>query len=601
MIYGTQEFADRMKAVIKDDYRHPLYEQTVEHAKAMGVHIYGDKPVYLLDRARPREDEEVKAYRIENYEPTTKAGADKAIDIVGKIFNPMLYSIVFKDQTPDSELLQKYTLEYFPNYNSIVNFNKEVTLRKMLADPNGLMAIKPSEIPELDNQRIEPICVIYGSSAIWDYDREHYVVFLREENIERQTNYYFEYYDKNQYFEFYCWYDDPSKSIYFTEVTTPYNHNFNEIPAWFLRGKSKSIDNGMIIYESFFSSALPHWNQVVIHESDVIGAFLNHMHPISYEIVDECNYSFKYEGQGYSCRGGHIQYPGPRGTKIDMECPHCTGTGYKAVQSAYGKYQFSKQKLEDGNMPAGMMPVGFINVPTEATKLLIERCKDMNRAAMWAINMDVEDKVGESNSGVAKAIDRSAQWDTLYTIDTVVFDIHLPNQYYFINKYMFSIEARSMNKKEDKNLPSINKPTNFDILSTAERINNFAVAQKSGMDKNYLRIKSIEIANSDLSTNPDARKYLVAMLNLDPLYGFTQDEISLGVSNGVIRKVDWSVHENLKTFIDRAIKENPAFLELPKDEQIVILEKYGNELVAANKPKVDPNILQIDKQEDIAA
>lgn len=601
MIYDTQEFADRMKAVIKDDYRHPLYEQTVEHAKAMGVHIYGDKPIYLLDRARPREDEEVKAYRIENYEPTTKAGADKAIDIVGKIFNPMLYSIVFKDQTPDSELLQKYTLEYFPNYNSIVNFNKEVTLRKMLADPNGLMAIKPSERPEGNHQRIEPVCVIYGSSAIWDYDRDHYVVFLREEQIERQTNYYFEYYDKNQYFEFYCWYDDPSKSIYFTEVTTPYSHNFNEIPAWFLRGKSKSIDNGMIVYESFFSSALPHWNLAIIHESDLLGAFINHMHPMRYEVVDECNYQFKYEGQGYNCRAGHIQYPGEKGAKIDMECPSCYGTGYKAVKSPYGTYQFSKQKLEDGNMPAGLMPVGFVTVPTEATAMLKEHCKDMNRAAMWAINMDVEDKVGESNSGVAKAIDRSAQWDTLYTIDTVMFDIILPNQYYFINKYMFSIEARSMNKREDKNLPSINKPTNFDILSTAERINNFAVAQKSGMDKNYLRIKSIEIANSDLSTNPDARKYLVAMLNLDPLYGFTQDEISLGVTNGVIRKLDWSIHENLKSFIDRAIKENQTFLELPKEEQIVILEKYGNELVAANKPKVDPNILQIDKEEDIAA
>lgn len=602
MIYGTQGFADQMKAIIKDGARHPLYEQMVEHAKAMSVHIYGDKPVYLLDRARPREDEEVKLYRLENYEPTTKAGADKAIDIVGKIFNPTLYSINFKEQNEESKLLQQYTLEYYPNYNSLTNYNKDVTLRKMLADPNGLMAVKPTEIPETDTERIQPEIVVYGSPSVWWYDRDCFLIFTHEEETERQKRYYFEYYDKTQYLKFYSWYDDSDKSINFIELEPPYVHNFKEIPAWFLRGKSRSMDNGAIMYESFFSSALPHWNLAIIHESDLLGAFITHMHPISYEVVDECNYQFKYEGQNYPCRGGSIFYPGGKdGAKISMECPHCSGTGYHAVKSPYGRYQFSKQKLEDGNMPAGMLPVGFVPIPTEATAMLRDRCKDMNRAAMWAINMDVEDKVGESNSGVAKAIDRSAQWDTLATFAEVMFDVHLPNQYYFINKYMFSIEAKSANKKEDKNVPSINKPTQFDILTTAERINNFAVAQKSGLDKNYLRLKAIEIANYDLSTDPDARKYLVTLINLDPLYGFTQDEMSLGVSNGVIRKVDWTIHENLKTFIDRAIIENDKFLEMDKDEQIVILEAYGKELIATNKPAVDPNILEIDKSEDIAA
>jgi hypothetical protein len=215
--------------------------------------------------------------------------------------------------------------------------------------------------------------------------------------------------------------------------------------------------------------------------------------------------------------------------------------------------------------------------------------------------MDVEDKVGENQSGVAKVIDRSAQWDTLYTIGSVVFDIHLTNQYFYINKYMFKIESESQGKKEDANLPEINKPVNFDILTTAELINNFQVAAKGGMDKGYLRIKSMEIANRDFATSPDVRKYLVTALNLDPLYGFAQDEINLGVTNGVIRKVDWAVHENLKSFMDRAIKENKKFLELEKEDQLTILEKYGEELVKENKPKVDPAILEIDKSVDVAA
>lgn len=278
-----------------------------------------------------------------------------------------------------------------------------------------------------------------------------------------------------------------------------------------------------------------------------------------------------------------------------MDCPQCGGSGLYSVKSPYAAYQFSRQKLEEGQ-PSGLLPVGYITIPVEATKMLEERCEKLNNKGMWAINMDVEDKVGENQSGVAKVIDRSAQYDMLYTIGSVVFDIHLTNQFYFINKYMFQIQASSAGKDEDKNLPEISKPTMFDILTTSELINNFSVAQKAGVDKNYLRLKSIEIANRDLSTAPDARNYLVTMLNIDPLYGFTQDEISLGVAQGVIRKIDWTIHENLKPFMDKAIQSDKDFLQKEKYEQLAVLEKYAKELISSEKPKVEMSVIDTQMQ-----
>lgn len=592
MIYGDQEFADRLKAIIKDNYRHPLYKKTVEHAEEMAVHIYGEKPMFLLKRARPREDDEVAAYRIENYEPTTKAGADKAIDIVGKIFNPSLYSITFKEQNVESKELQGYTLEYYPNYNSLATYDKEVLLRKMIADPNAVLAIKPGEVPELDTQRIKPVSVIYGSVNVWDYEKDYFLIYDREEVINGVQYYYFYYYDKTDYIEFSVYYVASDQSIFTTEEDR-YTHGFKEIPAWFLRGKSKCLDDGSILYESFFSSALPDWNLAVIHNSDLLGAYITHMHPQKYELAEECNFKFKFEGRDYPCRGGTVKYPGTHGSELGetMDCPHCGGSGYSSVKSPYGTYQFSRSKLEEG-APSGLQPVGYITIPVEATKMLEERCEKLMEKGMSAINMDVENKIGENQSGVAKVIDRSAQYDTLATISDVMFGIHLQNQYYFTNKYMFAIEASSANKKEDKNLPEINKPTQFDVLSTSELINNFAIASKSGVDKNYLRSKAIEIANRDFSTSPDIRLYLVTTLNLDPLYGFVQDEINLGVQNGVIKKTDWTIHENLKPFMDRAIQENKAFLKLEKDKQLEVLQKYADELVKSEKPAVDPNMFQ---------
>src|SRR5690606_7122538 len=196
---------------------------------------------------------------------------------------------------------------------------------------------------------------------------------------------------------------------------------------------------------------------------------------------------------------------------------------------------------------------GYITVPVEATKLLEDRTREMNKKAMWALNMDVEDKVGENQSGVAKVIDRSGQQDTIFTIGSVVFDVHLPNQFYFINKYMFGEESRALGRDENKNLPDIIKPTVIDILTVADLVNNFKVAKESGLDRNFMRLKQVEIINRDQSLIPEIKGYLIAMLELDPLFGYSQTEIDTGVSKGVIRKVDWCIHDNLKTFIDRAI------------------------------------------------
>lgn len=589
MIYGTEEFAIQLKAIVKDGARHPLYSETVKHATDMSVHVNGDKPIYLLERARPREDSEVKVYRIENYEPTTKSGSDKALDILSKMFNPTLYSIIWKEQTTTTEELRKYLMEEYPDYNSIVNFDKDVLLRKMMADPNGVMAVRPRQIPRTDIEPIEPISVIYSSENVWWYDLDCFLIFMHKSKTEQQEYFHFSYYDNQQFINLRAWWVESDKSIFFEETEPPYTHGAGQIPAWFLRGKSKATGNGTILFESYFSSALPHWNLAVIHESDLLGAYINHMHPQKYEMAEECNHRYQYQGMGYPCRMGAVTFPGGKaGVDITIDCPSCHGSGYNAVKSPYGVYQFNKKKLEDSGSTQ-LVPVGYISIPVDATKMLEERTREMNKKAMWAINMDVEDKVGENQSGVAKVIDRSAQSDFIFTISSTVFDLHLNNQVFFINIYKNGAAAK------DQNLPDVNKPMMFDILTTAELLNNFVIAQKGGIDKNYLRIKAIEIVNRDLNSAPELKNYLITIIDIDPLYGFTQDEISLGVTSGVIRQVDWAIHENIKPFTDRALQEKKDFLNLDRIQKLEVYEQYGEELIKASKPAVDPNLLVIDK------
>lgn len=556
----------------------------------MGVHVYGTKPLYLLERARPREDGDVKTYRIENYEPTTKAGSDKSLDIVSKIFNPTLYSIRWNEEGNKSNIeeLKKYTLDFYPEYNSLMSFNKDVVLRKMIADPNGILAVKPLEIPENDATRLKPITVVYGSNNIWFRDRDHYLIFIKEERQDLTIKSFFEYYDRNLYVEFSAYHDGPSDRVIVEEVFR-YTHSFGEIPVWTLRGKSKDLDNGWIIYESFFSSALPHWNLAIIHESDLLGAYITHMHPQKYELAEECSYQFKWEGVGYQCQNGIISYPAKDGQYTKIDCPHCLGTGLTTVKSPYGVYQYTKSKL-DMTESRSLQPVGYISIPVDATKMLEERTEKMIQKGMWSINMDIEEKVGENQSGVAKVIDRSAQHDTLYNISTVMYDVHVNNEYYFINKYMFGVEATSAREEEDLNLPQVNKPVVFDIATVSELVNNFKVAKESGLDRNFLRVREIEILSRDMSTNPDLKNYLIALLSLDPLPLLSVDEINSIIDKTVTRE-DAIIHFNLKKFVDRAVNEVKGFLDKDKEGQYEKLLEYAKEVADQTKVELDENML----------
>lgn len=590
MLYNDADFDSNLIRILKDskgnDGKHSCYQECCDHAETMSWHMYGEKPVTLLKRTRPREDPDVTTYRLENYEPTTKSAADKALNIVGKIFNPNIYSIRWEKSSDSAKKLQKYTLEEYPQYNSVVNFTKDVLLRKMIADPNGVVAIKIDKLPEKSSDELRPKIFIYGSSAIYNFDDDHYLIFTSKDTVKPYWS-NFEYFDKNKYISFRAYVTHQNKLV--KEEVESYPYNFGRIPVWKLQGNSESEDNGTIIYKSFFDSAVPFWNLSIIHESDVLAAYINHMHPLRYELSEPCNYVM--EGR-FKCKGGFIQ----KDTGEKLNCPKCEGSGYKPA-GPYGVYKISKEKLQEGDTPVGIDPVGYINVPTEATKMLEERAERMRDNGMWAINMDVEEKVGEVQSGVAKAIDRSAQYDTLYNIGTVVFDYHLTNIYDFMNAYMFGVSDQSIGKNSDDNLPQINKPTQFDIASTAELVNNYKIAKDSGLDPNYLQIKQIEIQSRDLTTNPDLKKFTTLILNLDPLPSMDAITISANVAKGFVRNVDAVIHFNLKRFVERAIRENKTFYEMDMDKQVVVLEGYANEYITQNKPKVDQTLLMVKSQQ----
>jgi hypothetical protein len=95
-----------------------------------------------------------------------------------------------------------------------------------------------------------------------------------------------------------------------------------------------------------------------------------------------------------------------------------------------------------------------------------------------------------------------------------------------------------------------------------------------------------EILTRDLETNPDLKKYYLAIINLDPLFGLTTDDIDSQLMKGTIRKSDVAIHYNLKPFVDKAVAADSKFLEKKKEEQLLVLETLANELLVKSAPQI---------------
>lgn len=566
------------KAIDDEKYRHDCYLKSVEHAEEMGVHLYGDLPEKLLNMVRPREEKATKDYRLAAYQPTTKSTAEKGVAIVSKIFNPALYTIQWKNRSDNASKLEKYTLESYPEYNSVITFLQQTATKKMLADPNGVMAVTITDYDIKEEDRPEPVVKIYGSKNIWYQDHESFLIFKRREVQQKGPDlFFFCFYDENKIVEFTAYKVTPDK-VAIVE-TKRYEHGFGEIPVWHLRGVPEVMDNGSVYYKSFFEAAVPFWNLAINHESDLFGAYINHLHPLRAELAEECD----YRQDGQRCKQGRLTFAD--GKAID--CPSCHGSGYRSVKSPYGVYQFNKEKLS-GEGSASLVPVQYITVPTEPTAMLERRVEMLLEKGLYALNMDILNKVGENQSGVAKVIDRDELYDFLYRISTVMFDIHLSNIFYFINKYMFGVSDKT---EADKNLPEINKPTQFDIQSAMEIVEELKVAKEAKLNPQYIRQKQKQANDKEWASSPDIKTKLDLMIELDPAPELNPDDIKLIVDSGFMPKEYAVIHHNIEIFVDKALAESKNFTEMPKDKKLEILKKYAQELMKDMKPVLDQSAI----------
>jgi len=556
-----------------DDNTHDRYVETVEHAHEMSVHINGEKPGKLLTDYRPNEPAEVYNYRMSIWQPITKSSSKRVINTVSRINNSRYYSIKYPEmpsRISDGEDLETYCTKNYPYYGNVVNWMFEVGLKQMLADPNSVIAVRPTRFDTPDNEYIKPYGFVYRSDQIVDvYPDSHYTILLDEKSLVKVANKevwegnIYHVYTSNEIIEL-RQVGEKNKDIYEAEILT--THNLGEPPVITFGGEV--VQNTFpFIYESFMAGVLPFWNDALREWSDKQANFVQHVYLERVELQVQCDNTGCMPRPELNGMYGVV-----KGDGCEV-CQRCSGTGFISGRSPYGVTVVKEKDAMSPNNDKQIFPgVQYIDKPTEIVELLKKDIYELIDAGFEAINMDILNKVGENQSGVAKTIDRSDLDAYLLSISNQLFtDLEYLIKY--INHFRYSAVLGDYSDY----LPSITRPTNFDVLTNEILAGILKGAKQAGLSPHLIDELEKDYVNKQFGTNEDLRRRHTYYIDLDPLSNVSEEDKFQRLANGGITKVDYIMSSNIKQFVDRAIEGVDNFGEMTRTERIAILRGYANE------------------------
>ena len=574
----TPEF---IRNVTKANRFHGNYAETVALAKKITVHADGEIPEDLINVRRPNEPEAIKDYRKKIYVPKTKNPVAKVINSLSKIRRSQDWSIEYNgDSVPPSvskdETLELYTESKYPGFTSITNWVFSELLKRYLLDANSFVAVLPSEIPDTANNYVKPVAEVFSSSQIIDFSAGEYIVLLSSDTVEFTSAAGQRTYNNGKIF--YIITDSQivklkqSNTKGDMEIAYDYPHNIGEIPAFKVGGIFFKRVNNDTIYHSRIFTMVPDLDEAAREYSDLQAEIVQHIHSEKYIYTNtECPV----------CKGtGMTNKRDDTGNFV--KCSNCNGLGSIKSVSPYGEYVINiGMKGIEQNVPTP--PVGYVSKSTDIARLQDERVKSHLKDALASINMEFLADTPLSQSGTAKEVDRDELNNFVSSIAEDIVAI-MDKIYWFIGEYRYSLIVPDKTKRTAM-LPKINVPEKFDMLNSKYLMEEVQMAKTSKVNPVLIKHMEIEYARKKYNSDLSKAYELEAIYDLDPLYGYIQDEKMSMKSNNGITDIDYVISCNIQQFVNMAISENENFFKLKLNEKKVIIVKYAEEVIKQNSAK----------------
>lgn len=553
--------------VLLENHTHINYSENTEQAQEMGVHLKGDNPSRLLESYRPNEPAEVRNYRLEIYEPITQAEGKRIVNVLSKIQKSSNFSIKYPEQKNviPEENMENYCSKKYPFFGDIQNWLFNVALQQNLCDANSLVVVMPLQIPEDQVSYLKPYTFIYRSDQVIDYGLNYYSILLDEKNIVNDVPLdIWLIVTDSQIIKVKRISEKDSSKV---SIEILYEFDFGEAPAYFMKGDYRK-DSIPFAYDSFVSGIIPFWNKAIRLDSDMDAQYNQHLFLERVERETECTSGCsknKDKGVNTILSNG-----------VEIVCSDCKGTGWVNGRSPYGVTTVRADAFEGDN--AGAFPgVQYIDKPIDIVELTEKKIDKLISKGFQSINMDIIDKVGENQSGVAKNFDRDELNTFISKISDNIFDNILYNAFRFISLWRYS----TINEVE---FPVINKPTTFSILNESMIVQEIETMSKAGLNTTQYEMDLIE---KRYPNDTDKKLFNQNVISLDPLAGKTEEEKTDIKLNGGVTQEQYIISSMIRSFLLTAIDENPDFLDLSRDKKIDKLMKLAKKQIIL---PVNPNL-----------
>ena len=565
-----------IKDYIVNNKRHKLYAETCKRYNEMLIFSDGADAGELLRERRPSESEEIFKYREKIYVCITESTINRVIMSLNKIRKSNDWNIRYdankvSSKLRDGETLQQYCEENYPFYSSITNWTFNICLKNYLVDANALCIVMPLDVFISENEMLRPIGLIFNSTNILQYKQDDYAIVMSTDKASYIHN-GVEYNNGKIYYaidtiRIQKWVqNDPSGSVL---MEYDYTHNFGKLPAFKLGGLFKSAYDTDVLFASKISSMIPSLKEAVREYSDLQAGVVNHLHPTMWAYAnEECK----------ECLGTGKVKSGTR----SITCSKCNGEGNKIV-NPYSMIMVKPPIPGQANVPTP--PAGEIPKQIDIIKLQNDRVNDHIYRALASINMEFLAEVPLSQSGTAKEVDKDELNNFVNSVAEDIVSI-LDKLYYFINLYRNKILIGN-NKELNEQLPVIEVPDRYDIISVSYMLDELQRAKTAGLNASIIKTMEIEYANKKFNYDQQVKDSMELVYRLDPFPAISQDDKMSMLVNKGITAVDYIISCNINKFVTRAIMENAHFSSLNYEKQFDTLTSYAEEIIAANNTEAE--------------
>jgi len=539
--------------------RHPAYEGTVKHAEELAPHVFGEGANLLIEEYRPREDKTVHEYRATIAEAITMTESEKAINVIQRIFTPGFFAIKHPDPPGSIDTPQDYFEGNFGIFKSPVKYGSDVLIRCLVGDANSVLVLfakrTEGEFPEI-------IPVIYNSVQVLDKSSHQFTILLEEKSPVKI----------GQRIEF-----EGNILLIITENETiraeqigeqkdnNYNifvldqHDLGWVPARTLGGDLWS-KKGITYFRSYFSGAVPYWNKVVRLSSDLDAMLVTAAYPQVIRLEISCHVC---HGEGFI-----IDDQDDR-----VDCRNCRGTGVEFASSPYGAVVIDPRVTDLKPSDA----LEWKHAPTDGMELTRKEIDRGLERAMSALNMEIVFRVGDNQSGRAKALDRQDLHGFLSSISATLFDL-----VEFIYEGGIRYRYGSVLSDPLDVMPEIQRPHTFDHISFEMLLEEAQAAKNAGLHPSYIKKLNMQIAIKKFGKNSDTANRIITETELDPYLGYSEDKILALNAIGKIVPEQLFLHSNITWLVDKAIENDKDFLDKPLKEQLKALMILVSENMPSN-------------------